>query len=455
MVALIISIITVFFLSQVLAQDQNVLEVNGREGANNTTLMDVHIRLFNELLRQESLSKKNVVDSWYSSTNSNRDASNELENILWDTVDSCEWPLALYLIGQFTNNTQNSTVHYIAFKVLWRKLKANKMLYDPRNVIDLYLAMRNITLEEHGIHNLGQFQLLKKEVRGYLIERSAQLLEVPLHPANYNDTNIICANDTSYPLVRQVISQLNQLDEDIFEEVLNVTFDAAQLLESDRSVANALNCLGLNSNQRLIAHLTFLNRNSDFQLLLYSDVQQLLSECDMGKLLPKYLKQISDFMPESMVALHKASAICIHNTTGSFGYLSECAQTALMCTYSSGYKYRSVFQIERLLGNRYTFYSTFWMRYIKLETNYSNINSSMPPAFIKNVYSSESPSVWQAVFVGNSVALMDASMRQYLCGGNQTMWSKSEQYVYTRRVEDFQLYKNECLWLIEDCSYMI
>ncbi|XP_053953381.1 uncharacterized protein LOC128860131 [Anastrepha ludens] len=440
---LLLLLVKLVFLHQVLAQGNNGLERDKQELGNNSTLL------------QRDWMPKDTVDSRQpSSANKGQSGASELENILWRAVDNNEWPLALYLMNEFTANTKNGTVHYIAYKVLWRKLKANKLHYDPKNIIDLYLAMKNVTLSQHDICRSEQFSSLGLEIRAYLIERSAQLFEVPLHPVNYNATNSICNNETSYPVVRQVLSQLERLDEDIFDEILNVAFDAVELLESNRSVAAALNCLGLNANQRLVTHLAFLNRNKDFHSLLYNDVQQLLTECDMGKLPPKYLEQISIFLPASMVALQNASAVCIRNTTGNFAYLSECAQTTLMCTYSSAYKYRSVFEVERLLGNKYTFHSTFWKRFIKLETNYPNGNGSVP-AFIKNVYSSAPPSVWQVLFVGNNVALVDPNMRQYLCGGNQTMWSQSEQHAYTRRAEDFQLYQNECLWLIEDCSYLI
>lgn len=443
------------FLNVVLGRNQNVSEDNKREMDNNSTLLEVHVRLFNDLLsRNAAIKDENVA---WPTTATTHDNTVELESVLMSAVYDYDWWSASYLIRELVNNTQNATVHYIGYKVLWRKLITDKLQYDPAYVIDFYLTLKNVTNVLGTNARLTELTELEREIRTYLVERSAQLLEVTLHPANYENINAICMNVSNYVVARRILTQLNptKMGENIFEEILNVTFDAVELLESKEDTVKALNCLGLNANQRLIAHLVFLQRNNDLYTLLYNNIQQLAGACDLNSLAPKYLEHIGAFLPTSMEILRNASAVCIHNVTGDFGYLSECSQTSLMCTFQNGYKYRSAFRFERLLGNRYIFHNTYWRNYIKLENNRNNGNSTVPPAFIKNIYGSAVPSVWQAVFVGNNVALLDQSMRQYLCGGNQSMWSNTEQYVYSRRVEDFQSYQHECLWLVEDCSDMI
>ncbi|XP_050333144.1 uncharacterized protein LOC126761205 [Bactrocera neohumeralis] len=441
------------FLNAVLARNQNVLEANKRETVNNSTLLEVHVRLFNDLLAKDAAVKDKIIDGPIAVKT--HDCIDELEDVLTTAVQDYDWWSATYLIREVVNNTQNATVHYIGYKVLWRKLITDKLQYDPAYVIDFYLTLKNVT-HDLGTHT-GPLITLEHEVRAQLVERSAQLLEVTLHPANYENISAICLNTSNYEVARRILTQLDatKMGENIFEEILNVTFDAVERLESKTDTVKALNCLGLNANQRLIAHLVFLQRNNDLHALLYNNIQQLVSTCDLNSLAPKYWERIGAFLPTSMEVLHNSSAVCIHNVTGGFGYLSECSQTSLMCTFPNGYKYRSAFRFERLLGNRYIFQSIYWQNYIKLENSGINGNSTVPPAFIKNIYGSATPSVWQAVFVGNNVALVDPSMRQYLCGGNQSMWSNAEQYVYSRRAEDFQLYQHECLWLVEDCSDMI
>lgn len=449
----LILLLKFLFLNAVLAQNQNILEDNKREMVKNSTLLEVHVRLFNDLLaRNAAVKDKNV--GWPIATTT-CDGTNELENVLTTAVQDYDWWSATYLVREVVNNTQNDTVHYIGYKVLWRKLITDKLQYDPAYVIDFYLTLKNVT-RDLGTYT-GPLIALEREVLAYLVERSAQLLEVTLHPANYENINAICLNVSNYEVARRLLAQLDvtKMGANIFEEILNVTFDAVEQLESKKDTVKALNCLGLNANQRLIAHLVFLQRNNDLHALLYNNIQKLVGSCDLNSLASKYWERIGAFLPTSMEILHNASAVCIHNVTGDFGYLSECSQTSLMCTFRNDNKYRSAFRFERLLGNRYIFQSTYWQNYIKLESNGNNGNSTVPPAFIKNIYGSATPSLWQAVFVGNNVALVDPSMRQYLCGGNQSMWSNAEQYVYSRRAEDFQLFQHECLWLVEDCSDMI
>ncbi|XP_011195853.1 uncharacterized protein LOC105220956 [Zeugodacus cucurbitae] len=447
-----ILLVKFLFLNAGLARAQNYLADNKR--INNATLLEVHMRLYNDLRsRDAACEDKNVGRATADDTA--HDSTAELESVLTTAVHGYDWWSASLLVSELLNSTQNATVHYIGYKVLWRKLIADKLQYDPEYVIGFYSKLKNVT-KDLGMHT-GPLIELEREIRAHLVTRSAQLLEGTLHPANYEQINAICMNASNYEVARSILTQLDpiKLGENIFEEILNVTFDAVELLERKTDTVTALNCLGLNANQRLIAHLVYLQRNSDLQPLLYKNIQQLVGVCDLNNLAPRYLQRIGAFLPTSMAVLHNASAVCIHNTTGNFGYLSECSQTSLMCTFPNDFKFRSAFQFERLLGNKYIFHSTYWRNYIKLENSGNNGNSTVPPAFIKNIYGATTPSVWQAVFVGNNVALVDPSMRQYLCGGNQSMWSNEEQYVYSRRAEDFQLYQHECLWLIEDCSGMI
>ncbi|CAD7002572.1 unnamed protein product [Ceratitis capitata] len=102
----------------------------------------MHVRLFNELLcrrePREPVAKSAIV-AWAPTASGHVATHSELENILWAAVDNYDWWSASHLFKELATKTQNATVHYTAYKVLWRKLTANKLQYDPTN---LWIFMR-------------------------------------------------------------------------------------------------------------------------------------------------------------------------------------------------------------------------------------------------------------------------------------------------------------------------
>ncbi|EDV96761.1 uncharacterized protein LOC6558980 [Drosophila grimshawi] len=350
------------------------------------------------------------------------------------------------LVLDLASMVRTVQLKHAIYEALWLELQQMQQIYNPLKLLDFYTELEQLSDVPPP---------LLEKVYQALVQSSAQLLSAPFHASSQ------CA---IFPLVTQLLQRLTLSTLDYLKDILEALFNVILALESNLGVVQRLGSFSDNLTQLTQANLQ-LQQRPELQLdeqahrALVQNLRTLLEQSTFIEEVEYALQQqVYAQLPEADRILYTAQKVCLRNVSDAYGYIYECPQTYLICTNAHDPR-KASYNLQRGHGGlnnslQFAFYSSYWNNhYIFLEPS----NHTAPNAIIKNIYSRDAINWWYAVIQedGTSVALFDAATNSsVLCGGDQQYWDTGEEHVYTRNAEEFANYRRECVWRIEDCSYI-
>lgn len=353
-----------------------------------------------------------------------------------------DWERGRFVL-QLASQTRTLQLKQAVYEALWQELQQMRQIYDPLKVLDLYSQLTQQPQMPSA---------LLVQVYQEFVGRSAHLLAAPFHTDS---------RSASFPKVDSLLQRLTLSTLDYLRDILEAVFNLVLALESSLSVVQRLGNFSGSVTQLTLANLQLLQRtelksNVDAQAAVHDNLRQLLEMPTFEQEVARNLREeVYEQLPLDEKILYTAQKICIRNMTNHNSYIYECPQTYLICTNERDPK-KASYYVQRGNGGanntlQFAFYSSYWRnRYILMEPS----NHSTGDYITKNVYSRDSIFWWQVVQLsGGGVALYDAATAgSILCGGDPNRWDGEERHVYTRSSLEFENYRRECIWKVEDCS---
>ncbi|EDW72946.1 uncharacterized protein Dwil_GK16906 [Drosophila willistoni] len=380
--------------------------------------------------------------------------TNDLETIIRSEVAG-DWQRG-QLILSLTNRAKTDELKLAIYEALWQELQQTKQIYNPLRILDFYTQLKD--------HNDVPSNLLDT-VYSTFIERSTQLLAAPFHTSS---------RTANFPLVDNLLQRLTFSKLDYLRDIFDLLYDIVLALESPESVAQRLGNFTANLTQLTLANLQLLKRPeianaTDAKKCIQDNIQKLLEETNFETKVEISLRQeLYQHISEDERIFYSSQKICLRNVTQPNSYIYECPTTYLICSSNASDPKRAAYSIQRSIQNnsaglQFAFFNAFWNnRYIVMESVpvtavAQNLNTTslatQRDVIFKNVYSKSNIYWWHVVFENDGVVLYDSSNRtSVLCGGDPSHWDGIEHHVYTRNGTDYQRYRNECTWKVENCS---
>lgn len=353
-----------------------------------------------------------------------------------------DWERGRFVL-QLASQSHTLELKQAIYEALWQELQQMGQIYDPVKVLDFYDQLTQQSQVPSA---------LLMQVYDEFIGRSAHLLAAPF----YTDSR-----SARFPKVAALLERLTLSTLDYLSDILEALFSPVLALESALSVVQRLGNFSGSVTQLTLANLQLLQRtelklNVDGKAAVQDNLRQLLEQPSFDQEVDRSLREkVYEQLPPDEKILFTAQKICLHNMTNHNSYIYECPQTYLICTNERDPK-KASYYVQRGNGGanntlRFAFYSSYWRnRYILMEPS----NHSTGDYVTKNIYSRDSIFWWQVVqLAGGGVALYDAATSSsMLCGGDPKHWDGEERHVYTRSSLEFENYRRECVWRVEDCS---
>ncbi|XP_030385832.1 uncharacterized protein LOC115632726 [Scaptodrosophila lebanonensis] len=366
-----------------------------------------------------------------------------LESIIRAEI-SGDWERSRFVL-QLVNQTRTIQLKQAIYRALWQELRQSKQIYNPVKILEFYEQLEQQSQVPKG---------LLEEVYGIFLERGAELLSTPFY------TNSQTAN---FPLVNALLLRLSFNTLDMLRDILAILYEIVLALNPPLSVANRLSNYSANILQLSFANLQLLDRpelqqDPPARLSVQRNLRELLEQPEFERNVETSVRQeLYEQLPLDERTLYTAQKICLRNVTDDNAYIYECPQTYLICSNPQDAK-KAAFYVQR--GHnangtlQFAFYSSYWRnRYIFREPTTTTSDYNSTTGISKNVYSRNAVYWWQVRHLEEGVALYDAGTSSaVLCGGNPLHRDGEEHHVYTRRAADFNLYRRECVWRVENCT---
>lgn len=353
------------------------------------------------------------------------------------------------ILKNIATAVDNITVHEILYEILWEQVKSKDMQNNPFSYIELYKDVEKILTDNNSSIRL---HTLLSDIEEDLVKCSANILQ-----------SYFIHNSTVYRLLAELKNFKS-----LYHITIPIVFDKLNTIENEWLISNDLlnfDTMTATAVYNHISYVKYLNAtNKTIPDKIYANLESLMARIDFTNISVEERGKSSKLLPLSMANLFTVEKICLKNITSNY-YLYECPQTYLMCTNpiqnnkNPLNRKKAAYEIKRVGGNAYTLHSSYWSRYLRLQSNNSKqilaphlSNITNVSKITKNLYSNAESSSWLISFHGDYATLQDSKERSYVCGGDSSHWSNLENYAYTRKENDFFTKENECLWLLEDCS---
>ncbi|KAH8302039.1 hypothetical protein KR044_002008 [Drosophila immigrans] len=241
-------------------------------------------------------------------------------------------------------------------------------------------------------------------------------------------------------------------------DILETLFDDVLSSESILSVAQRLGNFNASLTQLSMANSQMMFRtevelDSSANTTLLDNLRQLMNKPNFsvevdpavqGNVCVLLSSEICLLFMAKKVCLRKANDIDYYLHGNPYPYTNKRTQTQ---NYG-----RTSFYVRSVLSEannktQFAFRNSFWSdRYVAM---YLTIQSD------SKVVGGSDIDWWHVKQVQDGVAIYDAATSsRVICGGDPAQRETTKHYAYTRRTEDFDEYRDECTWSIEDCSHL-
>ncbi|XP_051859542.1 uncharacterized protein LOC127565406 [Drosophila albomicans] len=242
---------------------------------------------------------------------------------------------------------------------------------------------------------------------------------------------------------------------DVFEAVFNeVLATTSPLVLAER--LGKFDNYGATLSQLVLINIQLLNRieiksNSSAKAAVLENLRQLAIHPDFAEEVEYSLRlKLYECLPSGISLLYTAQKVCLHKANNNNEYLYECQGPTNMCTRERNYE-RASFEVHRKqidATNRtqFAFLSTHFLnRCLAITTEQTK--------FTTNVYGRNKINWFNVIPVQEGVALQDAATSESLvCGGDSKQWKRGNHFAHTLEAKYIAAYREECSWIVEDCS---
>ncbi|KAH8302628.1 hypothetical protein KR044_009002, partial [Drosophila immigrans] len=345
------------------------------------------------------------------------------------------------LVLQMANEACTLEMSHAIFNTVWQEWQQDKQIYDPIKILDFF---------EHLEHQSNAPNDLLQTVYQAFVSRSAQLLSAPFH------ADSICAE---FPKVNALLLHLRERPLNYMRDILETMFDDVLSSESALSVAQRLFVFHASLSQLTMANLQMLNRtevefNSKAHTTLLGNLRKLMYYPNFkleGD--PSLVAKVFKLLLSEIGSLFIYKKVCLRKANNVNDYLYEGSNDLYMWTRKQNYQ-KASFIVQSVLSEannetEFAFQSPYWeKRYLTMDWTIQAHQRMR-----KNLFSKRNIDWWHVKQVLDGVAIYDAATSsRVICGGDPAQGEGKEHYAYTHRVEDFDEYRQECTWIIEDCS---
>ncbi|XP_062127708.1 uncharacterized protein LOC133840067 [Drosophila sulfurigaster albostrigata] len=340
------------------------------------------------------------------------------------------------LILELGNAVRVPELKHAIYEILWKECKRYYALYEPRYILEYYEKQSN---------NPPDY---KELVYQKFIADSSSYATSALN---------VGRDSTDCSKVAEELLFLSQISPNYMNDVFEAVFNKELAKTSPLSLAERLKELGkynASLSQLATINIQLLNRteiqsNSSAQAAVLENLQHLAIHPDFVEEVEYSLRlKLYGFLPSGIGLLYTAQKVCLHKANNNNDYLYECQGPTNMCTRERNYE-RASFEVQRKqidAKNR--------TQFAFLSTHFLNHSLAIEQTEVtRNLYGRDQIDLWHVKQVQEGVALHDAATSDSLiCGGNSTLWNKENHFAYTLEAKDFDAHREECTWIVEDCS---
>ncbi|XP_062136326.1 uncharacterized protein LOC133845780 [Drosophila sulfurigaster albostrigata] len=333
------------------------------------------------------------------------------------------------------SNVRTSKIHDAIVEAILMDLET--FVTDPIKILDFYNEIRYMD------------DIKPKKFYQVFVNRSAKIL------AESIQANNSCTNS---PMATELLPRLQQVPIKYLEIILKALFDIVLSSESQLKVADCLNNLNTNLEQRTIANWLLLNRaevktNSSEHAGLLVNLQKFSTHKNFRNIKVYYRRKVYRLFPHYIDWLSTTSDVCIRKVYNKRDHLIHCYNwdKPTMCTSEYPYQDRKIHYEVDEKRSKIAIENDLFDGYIAM--NVTKEKGKRRPIVSKNLFRSNEI-WWRVVPVPNGLALYDdETSESVLCGGDEAQWVDYVHFAYTRRAEDFDAHREECTWYFEDCNY--
>ncbi|KAH8302036.1 hypothetical protein KR044_001999, partial [Drosophila immigrans] len=364
-------------------------------------------------------------------------SSLNLHSIIRAVVNG-DWDQVPFVL-QMANEACTLEMSHGILNTLWLEWQRDQQIDDPLKTLGLF--------EQLELQSNVSTALLQNVYQAF-VSRSAQLISAPFR------TN---SSNAEFPQVASLLLSLRQTPQKYMRDILETLFDAVLSLESALSVAQRLGNFNASLTQLIMTNLQMLNRtevefNSKAHTTLLGNLRKLMYypkfklEGD-----PSLVAEVLKLLPSQIGLLFIYDKVCLRKANNKHDYLYRGKFGLNIWTQKHHYK-EARFIVESVLREanneiEFAFRDPYYL-YLVMD-----LTIETEQQVRRNMFSGVLVNWWHVVEVQGGVAIYDAATSgRMICGGNRTYWKHSDPYAYTRPSEDFDFYRDECTWSIEDCS---
>ncbi|TMW43077.1 hypothetical protein DOY81_011843 [Sarcophaga bullata] len=378
------------------------------DGLKSLNISDIEVNIFlNHMDGNMSKLNNNNTDLW--------EFEKSIKYLFKNTVIS-NWHMK-DILKDIATTVDSITVHEILYEILWEQLKSNDMKNNPFSYIELYKDVEKILTD-----NISSIRLrtLLSDIEKDLVKSSANVLH-----------SYFIHNSTVYRL----LTELKKF-KSLYHITIPIVFDKLNTIENQWLISNDLLDFDTMTAAAVYNHISYMkylnSSNKTIPDKIYANLEILIARIDFTNISAEERAKSSKLLPLSMANLFTVEKICLKNITSSF-YLYECPETFLMCSNpiqnnkNPLNRKKAAYEIKRVGGNAYTLHSSFWSRYLRLQSNNSKQILAPRPSNItnvskitKNLYSNAESSSWLISFRGDYATLQDSKEKSYICGGDSS-----------------------------------
>ncbi|KAH8302035.1 hypothetical protein KR044_001998 [Drosophila immigrans] len=246
-------------------------------------------------------------------------------------------------------------------------------------------------------------------------------------------------------------------------DILETLFDDVLSSESALSVAQRLGNFNASLTQLTMANLQMLNRtevefNSTAHTTLLDNLRHFLKQpAFKQEVETSLLVKVYEVIHSETGMLLAAERVCLRKANNANDYMYKCEWDDTIIV-TRQHPERTSFQVklpksDATNGTLFAFRERWLNSYLAINTTIQ-----AGAEVTRNVVATTAIGWLRVVPVQDGVAIYDAATSgSVICGTHSEVSQYDEQFdsfAYTRRAEDFDKYRDECTWIIEDCSHL-